>query len=157
MKLCQADIRVNLNLLANTLLFYKRIMTRERNLYWRANGSRWRVQMRSQGHIYEYHFSVAEYGSKKKARTAAIAWRDALYASLPHRRIKLSEKRNRSGKIGVFLACKTNPSGKQYWSWEASWRQNGRTYTRKFSVHKYGDTLARSLASKLRDQQTSAR
>jgi hypothetical protein len=128
-------------------------MTEGRCVYWRAKESRWRVHMRSHCSILENHFSVAEYGSKEKAHRAAIAWRDKVYASLPHRRIKLREKRNRSGKIGVFLACKTNPSGQQYWSWHASWRQNGQTHSRKFAVLKYGDTLARSLAVKLRDEQ----
>jgi hypothetical protein len=127
-------------------------MTNGRNLYWRVNESRWRVQMRSRGDFYEEHFSVAEYGSKKKAHKAASAWRDALYVSISHRKIKLREKRNTSGTIGVALTCKTNPSGKQYWSWEAQWRTNGRTYTRKFSILKYGDILAKALAIKLRDK-----
>ena len=89
-------------------------MTSEQYLYWRAKESRWRVHLISQGHHYENHFSVKEYGSRQKARQAALRWRDKQYASIPHRRIKSRERRNRSGIIGVKRACKTNPSGKQY-------------------------------------------
>jgi hypothetical protein len=126
-------------------------MTHERYLFWRPLESRWRVHLVSRGCHYEKHFSVKEHGSRERARQAALHWRDQLYATLPHRRIKMKERRNRSGTIGVRLACKTNPSGQQYWSWVALWQQDGRTCSTKFSILKYGEIVARQLAIEARE------
>jgi len=121
-------------------------------LQWRAKQSRWRVLIISRCRRYENHFSVKRYGSREKARHAALQWRDQVHNNLPRRRVALKHSRNRSGKVGVALQCKTNPSGEKYWSWVAHWRQDGYNCTRKFSVLKYGNAVAFGLAVKAREK-----
>lgn len=84
---------------------------------------------------------------------AAISWRDEMRRKHGPRIVKTRNPRNKSGVIGARRVCKTNPSGKQYWSWVADWQiDDHTTVSRKFSVLKYGEEKARALAIAARNR-----
>jgi hypothetical protein len=57
---------------------------------------------------------------------------------------------NSSGTCGVSYRELENEHGTTYYYWVANWKENGKYKRRSFSILKYGDDLARTLAEKAR-------
>ena len=101
---------------------------------------RWFVCIVRRGKPYTKGFHDNQFGGPRKARAAAIAWRDAMLTKLPPLSMReLREKvrpNNRSGMPGVyFQRPKRMPQG----IWRARVLEGGRhVASRAFSVRKYG-------------------
>ena len=96
---------------------------------------------------HQANFTLRQYGSWRKATTAAKAWVDATLPTLPARipRKDLKTTRNTSGVVGVRLANATRErNGNVYpdWRWVAFWPGCAQASGIGWSVKKYGDGLA---------------
>lgn len=108
------------------------------------NARYWRVTFRRRGRSYARAFYDLKHGGAKKARAAAIAWRDRQLRKAEvltvrefheHRR-----SNNTSGVPGVhFLKTARQPRG----AWQAKIKlSNGRKLTKSFSVRRFGARAA---------------
>lgn len=104
-------------------------------------------------------FADGKQGGKKKAKLAAIAFRDKKIKEmgLPttnRRRIRRSDKRNKTGKVGVTIHWRT-VGNYQYKYYVASWcPKPGQPPKRKaFYAHGLGDKKALELAIKFREEK----
>ena len=119
----------------------------------------WLVTIQRRGVIYRKHFSDGVFNGKRKAFSAAKAYRDEVIAEHPPMSLQeyssIRKKNNRSGVVGVCRYCASEtrdlPEDKQRWFWVASWPlPDGRRKRVKFSVNKYGEEGAfeRALAAR---------
>lgn len=69
--------------------------------------------------------------------------------SVSHRRIS---PRNTSGKTGVYKHSYCTKNNHKYEYWVACWGFNNKTYSKSFSINKFGDTRAFELACEYRDK-----
>lgn len=118
-----------------------------------SNTFGFQVRLQRQGHQVAKFFADRHYHGPNGALTAARHWRDQALAQLarqyPSRSCKKSP-RNSSGVVGVSkIRIRTN--GSEYLFWQASWTcPNGQRKSVKFSIQKYGNQQAYSLAVKTR-------
>jgi hypothetical protein len=85
---------------------------------------------------------------QRKALQAARVYRDKLLSRLPPpRRIRIKDKRNTTGVIGVCRQEYREKSGKWFVRYIAEWpKSDGTTGTASFSVNLYGEEDAFELA-----------
>lgn len=108
----------------------------------------WGVTMARHGARYRAHFADSMCGSAERALQAAQAFRDALLALLPTAAAPSKPRRNNtSGMPGVYRG-KSN--GKP--AWTASARIQGKTTTKSFPIHRYGERAAFKMAVAAREQ-----
>jgi AP2 domain len=121
----------------------------------------WSVQVQHNGQIVRRYFSDSVHGGKRKALQVAIACRDALLEQLWHGRYTLwrrqcKRRNNTSGIVGIARYIAREMVGDkevERISWHAFWNSaDGKQRSRKFSVNKYGETRAKTLACAARRQ-----
>ena len=96
---------------------------------------------------HQANFTLRQYGSWRKATTAAKAWVEVTLPTLPApiARKDLKTTRNTSGVVGVRLANATRSrNGIDYpdWRWVAFWPGCEQASGIGWSVNKYGDSRA---------------
>ena len=114
----------------------------------------WRVNFSRRGKLYSKSFYDIACGNSKKAKVAAVAWRDRQLAKL--RALTLLEfhkqrrSNNASGVPGVhFHKTPAQPLG----FWQANIRfQDGKRMAKSFSVRKFGSRRAFDLAVAARSE-----
>lgn len=121
----------------------------------------WRVSLRRYGKMLVKNFPDKKYGGRQKALKLAQQYRDELLGKFPpiSRREMCLIKRsnNKSGISGVCTYAKRYKLGGGSWRetryWEASWpAAEGKNVSINFSVRKYGEELARSMAIRARQR-----
>ncbi|MCK7594747.1 AP2/ERF family transcription factor [Pseudomarimonas salicorniae] len=126
-----------------------------------ANGAvGWLMRIRRGDTFIQEFFSDAAYGGKRASQRAARDRYSELAATLPPP--KTSEGamsvRNSSGVVGVRLAREgTDAAGEPRESYVASWRENGRDRTVRFSCSAFGKRKAFQLACLARELRTTDR
>lgn len=123
-----------------------------------ANGAvGWLMRIRRGEVFVQEFFSDAAYGGKRASQQAARARYQELVESLPAP--KTSEgamsRRNSSGVVGVRLAREgQSAAGEPRESYVASWREDGRDQTVRFSCNRFGKRKAFALACLARELRT---
>jgi hypothetical protein len=121
----------------------------------------WIVTLQRRGEIVVRSFADGVFGGKRKALEAALAHRDLLlsrHSDTEHQiwvRTRL-RKNNRSGIPGVarYEVIDNPNTGHTYAFWLAFWvDEHGASRKRKFSVSRYGERQAKSLAIVERERQ----
>jgi len=124
------------------------------NIYRVEKTALWLVEIARQGVQFSKSFSDRTYGGKRKALAAAREYRDGLYKihGGPHGRpIPSPTDKPRLKGVNRFESP-GDPSIVPYW--KATWMgTDGRQHNRKFSVLRYGNSLARALAIAERQRQ----
>ena len=118
------------------------------------------VRMARQGTRHQKFFSDIKYGGKSKALVAAkqqlAVWSDALPERLSTKDRLTS--RNRTGRVGVYLAVSTRSTNGASGAYCASWTDaDGRRRKINFSTQRYGKKQAWELACLARESQTTDR
>lgn len=120
----------------------------------------WLVRITRKGKLHSQYFADQYYGGKRKALSAAMAYRDEMDAKLkPFSAKQLSKKlrsNNKSGVPGVRLVTETDTrweSEPTYEYYVAQWSPEvGVRKTKRFSVKKYGKKKALDMAIKARNK-----
>ena len=123
----------------------------------------WRVAYTRAGEKFVRYFSDKQYGGVKKSLSVAEDHLEELKRVLDKipPQTSLARPTKKGGAVvGVHRA--ETPGGKGSSSkaaWVASWNEEGKRKTRKFSVAKYGEKRAKQLAIKAREaaDQTNGR
>lgn len=121
----------------------------------------WLVQVQRRNEVAIRWFTDNVYGGKRKALSAARAWRDSVlsrYSDFDHRVWRRSRKRknNTSGIPGVgrYVVIGNRNTGRRDAFWLASWiDEQGRSRKRKFAVSCHGENQAKRLAIAERERQ----
>lgn len=100
----------------------------------------WWVRIRRRGFTHSKLFSDGVWKGKKKALTAAIAWRDELLEKAPRKPQLKTESRNKGIKTGVTGLSLLYTQGRkgQLPHLQVSVQQNHRHIGRRYSVRKWG-------------------
>lgn len=113
----------------------------------------WQVRLQRRGQKYAKFFSDSAAGSPERALYFAKQWRDQLVEKLEvddSARICKRSLRNSSGVIGVSRV-KVTTNGTVYEFWQATWSPRpGERRCLKFSIKRYGDERAFTLAVEAR-------
>jgi len=117
------------------------------------------VRITRRGQMKSQYFADREYGGKKKALTAARAFRDDLEKKLkgysPAELAQTPRANNTSGVTGVRYVEETDrrwESQPTYGYYIAQWSpEPGVRKSKRFSIEKYGDDEAMQLAIKARE------
>lgn len=121
----------------------------------------WRVSLRRYGKMLVENFPDKKYGGRQKALRLAQQYRDELIGKFPPISRKevcmIKRSNNKSGISGVCTYAKRyklrNGAIRETWYWEASWPgDEGKNVSINFSVRKYGEELARSMAIRARQR-----
>lgn len=121
----------------------------------------WRVSLRRHGRRHVKNFPDKKYSSREQALEAASLFRDQFLLTHPpiSRREVCSVKRsnNTSGITGVCTYAKRyqrrDNTIKENWYWEASWpNERGESVKAIFSVNTYGESIARQMAIRARQE-----
>ncbi|MGA9573200.1 MAG: AP2 domain-containing protein [Lysobacterales bacterium] len=119
----------------------------------------WRVSLRRYGKMLVENFPDKKYGGQKRALQLARQYRDELLGKFPpisRREVcQIKRSNNKSGISGVCTYAKSyklrDGTVKETRYWEASWPgDDGKNVSINFSVNKYGEELARSMAVRAR-------
>lgn len=119
----------------------------------------WRVSLRRYGKMLVENFPDKKCGGRKKALKLAQQYRDELLGRFPPISRKevcqIRRANNTSGISGVCTYAKSyrlkDGTVRETRYWEASWPgDNGKNVSVNFSVNKYGEELARSMAIRAR-------
>jgi hypothetical protein len=119
----------------------------------------WRVSLRRYGKMLVENFPDKKYGGRHRALNLARQYRDELLGKFPpisRREVCLIKRsNNKSGISGVCTYAKPyrlrDGSLRETRYWEASWPgEEGKNISVNFSVTKYGEELARSMAIRAR-------
>ena len=123
----------------------------------------YQVRLMRDGEATSKFFSDSAHGGKAKALKSARTFRDSLVKKLgpadtgPH---DLPSSRNTSGIVGVRrreAVRETDEYTYYHYFWEASWTDaSGERQKRNFSVNKYGEAEAKSLAVAARKKGLAA-
>ena len=114
----------------------------------------WDVRITRNHKLYLKTFPDLKYGSKEKAKVAAIAYRDELFEQVmaipkdtPKRRVVSTDSNNKTGELGVSRTIKTGPNGTKHECYTATWssQETGRRFA-SFAVPKYGEEKAFKMA-----------
>lgn len=121
----------------------------------------WRVSLRRYGKMLVENFPDKKYGNRQKALKLAQQYRDELLGKFPpisRREVCLIKRsNNKSGISGVCVYAKRyklrdGTYGETRY-WEANWpAAEGKNVSINFSVKKYGEELARSMAIRARQR-----
>jgi len=121
----------------------------------------WRVSLRRRGKMLVENFPDKKYGGRQKALKLAQKYRDELLGKFPpisRREVCLVKRsNNKSGISGVCTYAKSyrlrDGTLRETRYWEASWPgEEGKNISINFSVNKYGEELARSMAIRARQR-----
>jgi len=121
----------------------------------------WRVSLRRHGKMLVENFPDKKHGGRQVALRLARQYRDELLARFPpisRREVCLIKRsNNKSGISGVCTYAKRyklrDGTIKETRYWEANWPgDQGKNLSINFSVRKYGDELARSMAIRARQR-----
>jgi len=121
----------------------------------------WRVSLRRHGNRLVENFPDKKYGGRWRALRLAQQFRDELLGKFPPISRKevclIKRSNNTSGISGVCTYAKRyklkDGTLKETWYWEANWpAAEGKNVSINFSVKKYGDELARSMAIRARQK-----
>ena len=119
----------------------------------------WRVSLRRYGRMLVENFPDKKCGGRNKALNLARQYRDELLGKFPpitRREVcQIKRSNNKSGISGVCTYAKSyklrDGTVRESRYWEASWPGgNGKNVSVNFSVNKYGEELARSMAIRAR-------
>jgi len=119
----------------------------------------WRVSLRRYGKMLVENFPDKKYGGRHKALKLARQYRDELLGKFPpisRREVCLIKRsNNKSGISGVYTYAKSyrlrDGTIRETRYWEASWPgDEGKNISINFSVNRYGEELARSMAIRAR-------
>lgn len=121
----------------------------------------WRVSLRRHGKMLVENFPDKKYGGRQKALRLARQYRDELLRKFPpisrKEVCRIRRSNNKSGIAGVCTYAKRyklkDGTVKETRYWEASWPgEEGKNVGVNFSVRKYGEELARSMAIRARQR-----
>lgn len=121
----------------------------------------WRVSLRRRGKMLVENFPDKKYGGRHRALRLAQQYRDELLGKFPPISRKevcqVLRSNNNSGISGVCTYAKRyklrDGTIKETRYWEASWpAEEGKNVSINFSVRKYGEELARSMAIRARQR-----
>lgn len=119
----------------------------------------WYVRVYKNGKTYSKLYSDRKYGGKERAlKIAQKAHKMAVEAmkAIPtkrSRRLVKSDKRNKSGVIGVNRTQKHNRSGTVSEYYQVTWSPKpGKIKNKQWSIRKYGEEKAFKLACEFRHQ-----
>lgn len=121
----------------------------------------WRVSLRRHGRKLVENFPDKKYGGRQNALTLATHFRDELLGKFPpitrKEMCQIRRSNNKSGINGVYTYAKhyklRDGSSRESWYWEATWPGGrGKHVSIRFSVNKYGEELARSMAIRARQR-----
>jgi len=121
----------------------------------------WRVSLRRRGKMLVQNFPDKKYGGRQKALRLAQQYRDDLLGRFPPISRKevchIRRSNNNSGISGVCTYAKRyklrDGTIKETRYWEANWPgEDGKKLSINFSVKKYGEELARSMAIRARQR-----
>ena len=121
----------------------------------------WRVSLRRHGQRLVENFPDKKHGGRQKALRQAQRYRDELLKKFPPITRKevclIRRSNNRSGISGVCSYAKRyklrDGSVRETRYWEASWPgAEGKKISVNFSVNKFGEELARSMALRARQR-----
>lgn len=108
-------------------------------------GAGWWVSLRRRGHRIVRLFKDSVYGCDEAAYTAARAYRDAIIEAIPpatnHEQAVLLRKNNQSGISGVRRIEKSEGN-----AWQATLMTNDGQKRENFTVSKFGELAAKSMA-----------
>ncbi len=117
----------------------------------------WYVRVYKNGKTYSKLYSDNKYGGRDRAlKIARKARKVAVQAmkSVPTKRVRrlvTSDRRNKSGVIGVNRTTKKNRSGTISEYYQVTWSPRaGRTKNKQWSIRKYGEKKAFELACTFR-------
>ena len=125
----------------------------------------WRVSLRRRGQMYVKNFTDKKYGGKDEALVAASAFRDSIIAThQPITRREICARKRSNNKSGITGVCSyakrytlRDGTVRENWYWEGNWpNQQGEAISESFSVKKYGNDLARSMAIRARQRGLDA-
>lgn len=119
----------------------------------------WYVRIKKNGKSYAKLFSDSKYNGRehalkcaKKAHALALETMQTA-AATPSRRLVTTDKRNKTGMIGVNKTFKTNSKGEVTEYYQVTWSPApGKIKNRQWSVRKYGRDEAFRLAKSFREE-----
>lgn len=119
----------------------------------------WYVRVKKNGKSFAKLFSDSKYNGRehalkcaKKAHAMAMETMGTV-PSTPSRRLVTTDKRNKTGMVGVNKTFKTNTKGAVTEYYQVTWSPApGKIKNRQWSVHKYGREEAFRLARNFREQ-----
>lgn len=121
----------------------------------------WRVSLRRHGKRLVENFPDKKYGGRQRALKLAKQFRDELLGKFPPISRKevclIRRSNNRSGISGVCTYAKSyklrDGTTRETRYWEASWPgEGGKKVSINFSVNKFGEEMARSMAIRARQR-----
>ena len=120
------------------------------------------VRITHKGKSYQKYFPDKACGGKNKALQAAQKHRDKLLAKMPKYKQEAASRRKRkikkSGVTGVTHVVSKSSRGRSYDYWQASWKdKTNKRKTAKFSILRYGNEEALSLAKRARKDGLSGK
>ncbi len=121
------------------------------------------VRITHKGKSFQKYFPDKSNGGKAKAQRRAKEFRDEILARLPVYKQEAASKKRRkikqSGITGVTHVVSKSIKGKSYDYWQAAWvdKTNNKRKTAKFSIARYGNERALSMAKKARKEGLSGR
>lgn len=115
----------------------------------------WNVRVTNKGKTTHKYFPDKSCGGKNKALKLAREFRDGVLKKMPKAKQEAASKAQRnvkkSGVTGVTHVVSKVGDGKSYEYWQAAWEDsNGSRRTAKFSISRYGNKEALSLAIQAR-------
>lgn len=126
-----------------------------------SSSAGWYARVYRNKKTYSKFLSDSKFGGKEKALEMAILEKDKLNMIIDKipkkptkRRVVTSDKRNKSGVIGVSRTSKKASNGKSYECYTVSWRPMPKVQkSTSFSIKKYGEKMALELAIQLRNKK----
>lgn len=118
------------------------------------------VRIARHGTRHQKFFSDFKCGGMEKALAAAKRQYLSWTATLPPRRSNKDRltTRNRTGRVGVYIAVANESDGQTYEAYCASWTDDhGKRWKISFSVQRYGKKRAWQLANLAREKMTTKR
>jgi len=119
----------------------------------------WYVRIYKNGNTYSKLYSDNKYGGKERALLVAQKARVIALEALkelprePKRRLVRTDRRNKSGIIGVSKTTKINKNGTTSDYFQVTWSpEPGKVKNRQWSVKKYGEEEAGRRAVEYRQQ-----
>lgn len=115
------------------------------------------VRITHKGQTFQKYFPDKSNGGRASALEAARDYRDSILAKLPEAKQAAAARKKRkikkSGVTGVTHVVSKSVKGKSYDYWQAAWMdKTNRRKTAKFSISRYGDEKALSLAKRARKE-----
>lgn len=118
------------------------------------------VRIARHGIRHQKFFSDLKCGGTNKALAAAKRHYSSWAATLPSPRSNKNRltTRNRTGRVGVYIAIANEADGQAYEAYCASWTdEDGQRWKISFSIQRYGKRRAWQLATLAREKMTTQR